>query len=241
MMKIHVSMLALALGAALSATAPTATLAADQPVPKSAGTMSKTADKAAEAAKPAAASTASAKVSPETVDAYIKATFGKAPEDWQKRIVPDETMQACNKYRNEVPHDVADAIMQREIKKVVYPADGKLLGDWKAGAQIANNGRGGQFSDKPETVHGGNCYACHQMAQSEVSFGTLGPSLTHYGKDRNYTEAEIKQAYTKIYNSQAVVPCSNMPRFGTNGFLSEQQIKDVLAFLFDPESPVNKE
>lgn len=247
MTKLHVSMLALALGGALSYATPIASLAADQPVSKPASAMSKAAEKTVQATKPgpspAPAKTASAasKVSPETVDGYIKATFGKAPEDWQQRIVPDETMQACNKYRNDVPHEVGDAIMKREITKVVYPADGKFLGNWKEGAKIANNGQGGQFSDKPETVHGGNCYACHQMAKSEVSFGTLGPSLTHYGKDRNYTEAEIKQAYTKIYNSQAVVPCSNMPRFGTNGFLTEQQIKDVMAFLFDPESPVNKE
>ncbi len=31
-----------------------------------------------------------------------------------------------------------------------------------------------------------------------------------------------------------------MPRFGHNGILSEQQIKDVVALLMDPDSPVNK-
>jgi len=31
-----------------------------------------------------------------------------------------------------------------------------------------------------------------------------------------------------------------MPRFGVNGVLSEQQIKDLVAYLFDPDSPVNK-
>jgi L-cysteine S-thiosulfotransferase len=36
------------------------------------------------------------------------------------------------------------------------------------------------------------------------------------------------------------LPCSNMPRFGYHKFLSEQQIKDVTAYLFDPQSPVNK-
>ncbi len=130
--------------------------------------------------------------------------------------------------------------MARELAKVVYPADGKFLGDWKSGAKIANNGRGGQFSDKPGTVAGGNCFACHQLDPKEVSFGTLGPSLAAYGRERKYDAAAIKYAYTKIYNSQAVVPCSNMPRFGTNKVLTEQQIKDVLAYLFDPESPVNK-
>ena len=108
------------------------------------------------------------------------------------------------------------------------PADGKLLGDWKKGEKVAKNGRGGQFSDPPGTVAGGNCYACHQLDPKEVSYGTLGPSLTAYGKDRKFDPEEAKNAYTKIYNSQAVVPCSNMPRFGTNKVLSEQQIKDVV-------------
>ena len=53
-----------------------------------------------------------------------------------------------------------------------------------------------------------------------MSYGTLGPSLTVYGKDRKFDPAEVKQAYTKIYNSQAVVACSNMPRFGANKFLT---------------------
>ena len=131
-------------------------------------------------------------------------------------------------------------MLKRESARVVYPADGKFLGDWKKGYQVANNGRGGQFSDPPGTVAGGNCFACHQLDPKEVSYGTLGPSLSAYGKDRKYDPETIKDAYTKIYNSMAVVPCSNMPRFGVNKVLDEQQIKDVMAYLFDPESPVNK-
>ena len=59
-------------------------------------------------------------------------------------------------------------------------------------------------------------------------------------QDRKYDPDEAKDAFTKIYNSQAVFACSNMPRFGANKVLTEQQIKDLVAFLFDPESPVNK-
>ena len=125
-----------------------------------------------------------------------------------------------------MPSAEADKIVKRELAKVVFPADGNLLGDWKEGKKIANNGRGGQFSDNEKTVNGGNCYACHQMELKEVSYGTLGPSLTSYGKDRKFDPAEAKQAFTKIYNSQAVVACSNMPRFGANKFLTEKQIKD---------------
>ena len=186
------------------------------------------------------AQTAPKTADPAIVDAYVKATFGKAPPEWQERIVPDETLKTCNAFHNNVPPTEADAIVKRELAKVVYPADGKFLGDWKEGRKVANNGRGGQFSDPPDTVAGGNCYACHQLEKSEVSYGTLGPSLTNYGKDRKYAPDEIKNAFTKIYDSQAVFACSSMPRFGANKVLSEQQIKDLVALLFDPESPVNK-
>ena len=177
---------------------------------------------------------------PATVDAYLKATFGKAPPEWQARIEPDETLKLCNQYRNDVPAAEADKIVTRELAKVVYPADGKMLGDWKEGAKIDNNGRGRQFSDDANTEAGGNCYACHQMEKQELSYGTLGPSLTAYGRDRNYAPDAIKSAFTKIYDSQAVLACSNMPRFGANKVLTQKQITDLVAFLFDPESPVNK-
>lgn len=177
---------------------------------------------------------------PAVIEAYLKSTFGKAPPEWQARIEPDETLKTCNHFRNDAPSAEADKIVKRELAKVVFPADGNLLGDWKEGKKIANNGRGGQFSDNEKTVNGGNCYACHQLELKEVSYGTLGPSLTSYGKDRKFDPAEAKQAYTKIYNSQAVVACSNMPRFGANKVLTEKQIKDIVALLFDPESPVNK-
>ena len=174
------------------------------------------------------------------IDAYIKSTFGKASAEWQARIKPDESLAVCNTTRNNPSSAESEAMLKRESARVVYPADGKFLGDWKKGYQVANNGRGGQFSDPPGTVAGGNCFACHQLDPKEVSYGTLGPSLSAYGKDRKYDPETIKDAYTKIYNSMAVVPCSNMPRFGVNKVLDEQQIKDVMAYLFDPESPVNK-
>jgi sulfur-oxidizing protein SoxX len=177
---------------------------------------------------------------PAAVDAYLKSTFGKASPEWRARIEPDETLKLCNQYRNAIPSAEADKIVARELAKVVYPADGKMLGDWKEGAKIANNGRGGQFSDDADTEAGGNCYACHQMEKQELSYGTLGPSLTAYGKDRSYAPDAIKSAFAKIFDSQAVLACSNMPRFGANKVLTEKQITDLVAFLFDPESPVNK-
>ena len=121
-----------------------------------------------------------------------------------------------------------------------YPADGKYLGDWKEGEKIAQNGRGMQSSDAVGSVNGGNCYACHQISKAEISFGNIGPSLYQYGKIRGQSEDMLKYTWAKIYNAQAFTACSNMPRFGHNGILQEKQIKDVMALLLDPASPVNK-
>jgi sulfur-oxidizing protein SoxX len=177
---------------------------------------------------------------PAVVEKVIAATWTKVKEGWESRIKQDETQAACSKYQNVPPADVADAILKREKATVVFPADGNFIGDWKAGEKIAQSGFGGRWNDKPETVNGGNCYACHQMRPDELSYGTLGPSLLGYGKNRNFDPAEVKTAYAKIYNAQAALPCSQMPRFGYHEFLSEQQIKDVVALLFAKDSPVNK-
>ena len=191
-------------------------------------------------ASAAPAQTAAKSADPALVEKYLASTFGKAPADWQARIKPDETLQACNKYRNDVPSAEAEKITARETARVVYPADGKLLGNWKEGMKIANDGRGNQFSDPPTMANGGNCYACHQMEKSELSFGTIGPSLTNYGKDRNYSAEAIKLAWARIYDSQSQAACSNMPRFGVNKVLAEALVKHLVAFRFDPEAPVNR-
>jgi sulfur-oxidizing protein SoxX len=68
----------------------------------------------------------------------------------------------------------------------------------------------------------------------------MGPSLRQFGKLRGYTPEIQKYAYQRIYNSKAFAACSSMPRFGPSGTLTEAQIRDLVAYLMDPESPVNK-
>ena len=180
------------------------------------------------------------KIDPALVDATIKGTFKSAPAEWQARIVPDEAQRVCSEARGNLTPDLDKKLVELAKASVAYPADGNVLGDWKKGQQLAQRGTGGQFSDKPGGPIGGNCYACHQLSRAELSFGTLGPSLLEYGRIRKFKPDEAKAAYAKIYNAQAIQPCSNMPRFGHNKFLNEQEMKDLTAYLFDPESPVNK-
>ena len=178
---------------------------------------------------------------PTKADAAVKAAFASAPADWASRLTPDETMKQCSAYRNNPPKEVAEAIRQREKATIVYPPDGKFMGDVKKGEALAQSGYGLRFTDyPPQRANGGNCYACHQLTRTEVSYGTIGPSLLGYGKLRDFKEAEVKLAYEKIYNSHASFPCSNMPRFGANKVLTIDQIKDAVALLMSPDSPVNK-
>lgn len=180
------------------------------------------------------------KVDPAKVETAIKNTWKKVPDGWQARVDQDETQRICSDYRNDVPTAEFNKIVEREKATVVLPADGNVMGDWKAGEKVAQSGAGGQFSDGPDTVKGGNCYACHQMAKAELSYGTLGPNLLGYGTARKFDPVEAKGVYAKIFNAQSVQACSNMPRFGFHKFLTEQQMKDVTAYLMSPDSPVNK-
>jgi L-cysteine S-thiosulfotransferase len=181
------------------------------------------------------------KADPARADAAIKSAFPTAPADWASRLLGDETMQQCSAARNSPAKTVADAVQAREQASIVYPPDNNFIGDWKKGETLAQSGYGLRFTDYPaRQVNGGNCYACHQLTKAEVSYGTLGPSLHEYGKLRDYKPEAVKATYEKIYNSHAALACSTMPRFGPNKILTVEQIKDAVALLMSPDSPVNK-
>lgn len=172
--------------------------------------------------------------------AVMKASFKERGQAKLDRLDQDPTMATCSKYPQVVPANIRKQVEAAEMKNVKFPADGKLLGDWKLGERIAQTGVGKQFSDDPKTPAGGNCYACHQLTKEEISYGTIGPSLYNFGKLRGYTDEIRKYAWGKVWNPQAYSACSNMPRFGHNSILTEEQIRHVVALLMDPESPVNK-
>jgi sulfur-oxidizing protein SoxX len=73
-----------------------------------------------------------------------------------------------------------------------------------------------------------------------VSEGTIGVSLEGYAKLRGNSEEIVKYTWGKLWNSKAYNACSDMPRNGYGGILTEEQIRHVMAYLFDPASPVNQ-
>jgi len=155
------------------------------------------------------------------------------------RVDRDPLQTFCSKPRAEAGDQAVVAELRAAaMASVMMPADGAFLGSWQSGAEIANNGRGLQYSDDPSAPNGGNCYACHQLDPREVAYGTIGPSLTRYGA-RGQSDVVLQYTWTKLWNTHAYNVCSHMPRFGAQGILTEQQLKDVMAYLLDPASPVN--
>ena len=102
-------------------------------------------------------------VSQAQAEAVMKASFKDRGQAKVDRLNQDETQALCSKYPAKVPKEVGKKIEALNMKLVKYPADGKLVGDWKEGEKIAQSGVGKQFSDNPANPSGGNCYACHQM------------------------------------------------------------------------------
>ncbi len=72
----------------------------------------------------------------------------------------------------------------------------------------------------------GNCIACHDINGKKLDGpGSMGPKLTalQYWPD--------EALYEKVYNPYTTNPISQMPAFGKSGWLSDTEIKAVVAFL----------
>jgi sulfur-oxidizing protein SoxX len=166
------------------------------------------------------------------------------------RLKQDEAQQLCSDpamWGGKEGEAARKRVEQINLATIKWPSNGKYLGDWKKGEAVAQSGRGLTWTDDDKTVNGGNCYNCHQIDQKEISHGTIGPSLWNYGKLRGVSDPNspvtieiVKYTWGKIYNAKAYNACSNMPRAGHMGILNEEQMRDVMALLLDPASPVNR-
>jgi sulfur-oxidizing protein SoxX len=175
----------------------------------------------------------------------IKSSFREQGVAKLDRLNQDELQRVCSAQTS--PDDqTLQRLQATQLASIQWPQDGVFLGDWREGEKLAQNGRGMTWSDPVGAPNGGNCYNCHQITRSEISFGTLGPSLYQYGKSRGVadpadssSQAIVKYTWGKLWNAKAYNACSGMPRFGQAGILTQTQIRDLMALLLDPNSPVN--
>ena len=173
----------------------------------------------------------------------VKSSFKERGIAKLDRLNQSDLQVACSEASltgQDLPKDARARLERQALATVKYPADGQYLGDFKQGERIAQTGVGMQWSDTDTTLAGGNCYACHEIAPQEIAFGNIGPSLKGYGKLRGSTPAVITYTWGKLWNSHAYNACSQMPRYGDANILTTAQLKDLMALLLDPNSPVNK-
>jgi sulfur-oxidizing protein SoxX len=164
------------------------------------------------------------------------------------RMTQDRLQKVCSalgRSGKDMDRATAAKISALAEESITFPEEGITLGDWRRGEEIARSGYGYRIGhrvdDHESRTPGGNCYACHQLDPNEIAHGTLGPSLMGYGRLRGTSDAMLKHTYQILYNPHLFFPCTNMPRFGHQGTLTQEQISDVMAYLLDPESPVNQE
>jgi len=74
----------------------------------------------------------------------------------------------------------------------------------------------------------GNCLACHDVNGDKIDNpGSLGPKLSGL---KYWDEKMLYDTVYDIYKARGT-KISAMPPFGTNGWLSDEQIKAVVAYL----------
>lgn len=73
----------------------------------------------------------------------------------------------------------------------------------------------------------GNCLACHQIAGGELA-GNIGPALDNMRK----RFPDRKELFGLIWNEAKRNPQTVMPAFGTNHILTEEEINQVINFLY---------
>lgn len=178
-----------------------------------------------------------------SAEQMVNDAFAASPAH-MKRVQQDRSQQICSKVGEEKPSaEEASEVVNLARASIRYPASGKLVGDWKTGDMLAHDGAGdrirdGKLEDRRE--NGGLCQNCHALAPGEINVGNVGPALTGYGKQRGNSEAVAKYTYEKIYNAWIYFPCSNMPRLGATGHLTPEQVAHMVAYLLDPQSPINR-
>jgi len=180
--------------------------------------------------------------------AAVQASFRDQGIAKVDRIKQDLGQSACSTDKP-VSDAMAERIAAEARATMKWPTGGQYFGDFREGERIAQSGRGMTWTD-PSTAtsaNGGNCYNCHQISKTEISHGTIGPSLYNYGKNRGVTDLMaataqpiVEYTWMKLYNGKTYNACSSMPRFGHAGLLDEKQMAHLMSLLLDPKSPVNQ-
>jgi len=123
-----------------------------------------------------------------------------------------------------------------KAKKTIWPQPVKNSGELKYNEHTRKPEKGelkGPLNGNAENgkklamnTQRGNCWACHAMP-GDPQPGNGGPPFMNIGT-WGYSDAYM---YQQIWDRSATNPATEMPPFGTNGVLSDQDVRDIVAFL----------
>ena len=154
----------------------------------------------------------------------------------------DETMKQCSLHENSPPKPVADEIQKREKARIEYPADGKLMGDWKSGEKLAQSGYGLRFTDYPAAA--GQRRQLLRLPPADQGRGQLRHDRPEPARTtaRSGTSARPtpRRSTRRSTTRRRPIRARTCRGFGTNNVLTIEQIKDLVALVMSPDSPVNK-
>ncbi len=115
---------------------------------------------------------------------------------------------------------LASAPAPKEPRKIVGP----VTGDAANGAKLV-----------ADRTRGGSCLACHVMGPAGNADlpGNVAPDLSEIGN----AGREDEWLFNYVYDARVYNPVTVMPPWGSHGFFSETEIKDIVAFLKTLKSP----
>lgn len=133
----------------------------------------------------------------------------RTPVKW----VPGEQMpvEDMKNYPCHIAEEPCSKIPPPPVEKVKFSGQ---LGDAQKGQKIALD------------LRWGNCIACHSLPGGHEG-GNIGPSLSDYGK-RNMP---LAYTFQRIWDNRVLSPSAFMPIYGPNKVLTDQEIRDVMAYL----------
>ena len=117
--------------------------------------------------------------------------------------------------------------MRGDLDGQALACGGRLVGSRVASPALATHHRWSSLC-----AGGLGCSGCVLVALEAIE--------NFRAKLRGNSPPMLDYTWNKIYNSKSMMSCSNMPRFGYQGILIEQQMRDVMTYLSDANSPAHR-
>ena len=137
--------------------------------------------------------------------AMMKASFKERGQAKLDRLDQDDTQALCSQYAGkELPKDVAATIEKAKLAAIRYPADGKYLGDWRAGERIAQRGTGSSIPTIPPCPPARTATRATSCSKQEIATAPSARRSTTSASCAATPTRCSKYAYGKVYNSEAL-------------------------------------